>query len=275
MGSDKKETKKSSGIKLFFKLVATIISWVFFVVLLIILALLIIYFVSIKIKEAKGDTSPPQFGIYVILTGSMRPLIEPGDAVVIHYEKPENLKKGDIITFMSTSSSQMGLTVTHRIIDVIKAEGKILFKTKGDANNTIDDAVVEAANVKGKVFMKIPYIGFVQQFVATKGGWLILILIPCFIIISIDLVKLVKLLSKKQQIKSQMKTKEIHHDDDMIGLDSDFFKEDRSESHSFFDDVREEKTQEREPEKFYSNDDYDFDIDIIDDDDDDDYSIYE
>ena len=53
-------------------------------------------------------------------------------------------------------------------------------------------------NIFGKVILKIPKLGYLQEFLASDGGWIIVILIPCLAVISYDTVKLVKGLKKKK-----------------------------------------------------------------------------
>ena len=94
-----------------------------------------------------------------VLSGSMSPTFNRGDAVVVNKlttaEKDE-LKKGDIIQFVSGTKY-----VVHRIVDITNDErGNKLFITKGDHNNTIDADKVALENVKGKVSFVIPLIGY-------------------------------------------------------------------------------------------------------------------
>ncbi len=94
-----------------------------------------------------------------VLSGSMSPTFNRGDAVVVNKlttrEKGE-LKKGDIIQYVSGTKY-----VVHRIVDITNDErGNKLFITKGDHNNTVDADKVALENVKGKVSFVIPLIGY-------------------------------------------------------------------------------------------------------------------
>ena len=51
-----------------------------------------------------------------------------------------------------------------------------------------------------QVIFKIPLIGYLQTFLATKGGWIIVVLIPCLSIISYDILKILKLLNRKTKL---------------------------------------------------------------------------
>ena len=94
-----------------------------------------------------------------VLSGSMSPTFNRGDAVVINKlnttEKYE-LKEGDIIQFVSGTKY-----VVHRIVEITNDEyGNKLFVTKGDHNNTIDANKVAIEDVIGKVSFVVPYIGY-------------------------------------------------------------------------------------------------------------------
>ena len=175
----------------------TILAW-----LIIIGAVLLLYIGNNKLKAMKGDTSLPKYNAYVVLSGSMEPNIKVNDVVITKKEEPKNLKKEDVITFMSSDSRFYGVIVTHRIKEIFlnSTTNKYSFKTKGDNNNTEDLALVEQDRIIGKVIFKLPLIGYIQTFLASKGGWIIVVLIPCLSIISYDILKLLKLLNRKTKL---------------------------------------------------------------------------
>lgn len=91
--------------------------------------------------------------IISVASDSMNPIIKRGDAVIVHkYKDSREVKKGDIIAF----SNKLGINVVHRI-NTINDEKYI---TKGDANNTIDDEVLNYSSIRGKVILRLPYIGY-------------------------------------------------------------------------------------------------------------------
>ncbi len=187
--------KKSSNP---FKFILSVLSYAVFIWLLLIGITLFIYVANMKIKQSKGDYTPSKYNAYVVLTGSMEPNIHVKDVVVTKKVDPSELKEGDIITFLSSDNRFEGITVTHRIQDIKPgSDGSYEFVTKGDANNAEDFALAQDYNVLGKVIFKIPVIGYLQDFLATKGGWIIVILIPCLAVISYDIVKIVKIVRRK------------------------------------------------------------------------------
>lgn len=94
-----------------------------------------------------------------VLSGSMSPTFDRGDAVVINKlttKEKDELKKGDIIQFVSGNKY-----VVHRIVSITNDNyGNKLFVTKGDHNNAIDMNKVSMEDVKGKVSFVIPLIGY-------------------------------------------------------------------------------------------------------------------
>jgi len=187
------------------KIISTIISYSCLIILIIIGLIFTVYIVDVKFQQSKGGIPKPLFGAYVIISGSMEPNIHVYDVIVSKRTDTTELKEGDVITFYSNDSRFYGVTVTHRIVEVIDAE-KGIFRTRGDANNVEDDALTIGENIIGKVVMRIPQLGRLQFFLASKGGWLIVVLIPCLAIISYDIVKIAKLTSKKASTKKQLKT---------------------------------------------------------------------
>lgn len=94
-----------------------------------------------------------------VMSGSMSPTFNRGDAVVINKltKKEKNeLKKGDIIQFISGTKY-----VVHRIVDVDNdVYGNKVFITKGDHNNAKDVGSVTLENIIGKVSFVVPWIGY-------------------------------------------------------------------------------------------------------------------
>ena len=122
------------------RFITSVISYAIFIWLLLVGLMLLAYVADIKIRAAKGDTSPPVYNAYVVLTGSMVPEIMPKDVVVTKKREAKDLEVGDIITFLSSDPRLSNIIVTHRIKAKYydAATNKYTFQTKGDANNTAD-----------------------------------------------------------------------------------------------------------------------------------------
>lgn len=189
------DVKKKSNFREIIKFISTIISWTIFVLLLICACLLIYYFIAIRVYIAKGEGHEPAFSLYTIISPSMTPNINTYDVVVdTKVKKPEDIKINDVITFNSSIPGVRGGTITHRVIAInIDTNGEYHYRTKGDYNLVDDGVDVEFDDIVGKVSLRIPQLGKLQSFMATKTGWLILVLIPALYIIFKDVIKIIKL----------------------------------------------------------------------------------
>lgn len=194
-----KVIKKKENI---FKFIVSVLSYAIFVWLLLIGGTLLLYVADIKIRAAKGDYSAPAFNAYVVLSGSMLPNIKIKDIVVTKKVPAEELEVGDIITFIAPDSRYGGISITHRIIDKYYDEslGTYTYRTQGDNNNVADSTLVPNTNILGKVILKIPKLGYLQDLLSSKGGLIIVVLIPCLVILSYDIMKVLKKIGLKTQL---------------------------------------------------------------------------
>ena len=92
-----------------------------------------------------------------VASGSMNPVILKGDVVIVKKvdDNLGSLEVGDVIAFQYNDT-----IVVHRITKIIKDRGQYYFYTKGDANKSSDNFVVEEHMIKGIVKYKIPFIGY-------------------------------------------------------------------------------------------------------------------
>lgn len=102
------------------------------------------------------------FPIYpsVIATGSMEPMIKPGDVILVkkvfNMDDINALKVGDVIQFKRDS-----ILISHRIIDIANDEKEgLYFKTKGDNNSSADTDPVKPQDIKGTIVYTVPKVGW-------------------------------------------------------------------------------------------------------------------
>ncbi len=185
--------------KRIFRMVYRVISYTFIVLLMLVASFCILYVTAGKIAEKKGENPP--FGLYTIISPSMTPNINVYDVVFIKKIDTSKLKVNDVITFYSTNSYFGGTPITHRIVEILNVpDVGVMYRVKGDANEVADEEKVYPNNVIGKVMFKIPQLGKVQFFLASKKGWLFAILIPASVILIYDIVKLVKLIILRNKL---------------------------------------------------------------------------
>jgi signal peptidase len=91
----------------------------------------------------------------VILSGSMEPIIKPGDMVIIRKCDAGEVAVGDIVEYKMPN-----FNVVHRVIAITYEGGKLGFITKGDANKSPDKTIVNSNQIVGKFVLNIPYVGY-------------------------------------------------------------------------------------------------------------------
>ncbi|ASJ11478.1 signal peptidase I [Thermococcus thioreducens] len=101
--------------------------------------------------------------LLVVLSGSMQPLFNPGDMVVIEIVDPSTVGIGDVIAFHPPDAKDEKTLVTHRVVDVVTNGSHRYFQTKGDNNEDLDPFLVPPENVVGRAVFSIPYLGYLTR----------------------------------------------------------------------------------------------------------------
>ena len=126
-----------------------------------------------------GD-SPSVFGysFYYVLTESMEPEINSGDMILGKYTEPENLRVGDIVTYVGDTGTFKDKIITHQIIEI---DGDIVV-TKGVANEDPDPAIY-SSQILSKFVATIPVAGDIFSVINSKLGFIFLIVTPLGLLI--------------------------------------------------------------------------------------------
>lgn len=135
-----------------------------------------IILISITIGFRKSSSSLPSVAGYIpmtVLSGSMRPMLKPGDMIIVKKIYPKEVEVGDVITFMVDDT-----LVTHRVIDVLEYYGQPAFRTKGDANSVEDRRLILSDQLVGLLVFTIPKLGYVLAFIRSPIGILIFLILP-------------------------------------------------------------------------------------------------
>lgn len=130
------------------------------------------------IRFAFGTYSP----FYVVASGSMIPILNISDFVIINHNIPfNNLKIGDIIVFKSAGSlipNEQHETIVHRVVHISTGiEGNRIIRTKGDANTEsipYIDYPIREQNYIGKVVYVIPKLGLVTEAIRPPTNYIIM-----------------------------------------------------------------------------------------------------
>lgn len=140
-----------------------------------IIAIILIYnIILIAISSANKVNLINIFGYksYIIKTNSMEPTININDVVITKKVEKEEIKTGDVITFL-----QDGEVITHRITQINNNGDQTEYTTKGDNNNIEDTFKITYDNIEGKHILTIPYLGKIVEILDNKILFLIITLI--------------------------------------------------------------------------------------------------
>ena len=179
-------------------------------VLCVILTPILIVNCTLIIKSYTSEEVPSVGGYLpqIVLTDSMYPEIQSGDLIICHTAEPEEIEVGDVISFFDPAGN--GITiVTHRVMEISQQDGKIMWKTKGDNNNTEDRllvsedklvAVYEGARVGG--------LGNVALFMQTTPGLVVCVVLPLIALVAYDMIRR-RLYEKANQSDTDQLLKEL------------------------------------------------------------------
>lgn len=128
---------------------------------------------------------PGSIEIKIVKSGSMEPAIPTGSIVFIM--PAATYAVGDVVTFGRDTARE--IPTTHRIVEV--QGGGATFLTKGDANEEADPRVIAKSEVIGKVWLHVPYVGYILDFARKPLGFTLMIGIPAALIILDELLRIV------------------------------------------------------------------------------------
>ena len=129
-----------------------------------------VYHTNARNLAGKKLPMPFGFGMAVVLSGSMEPILNVNDVIIVR--ESESYSINDIVVY--DNGREM---IVHRIIE---QNGDTL-TTKGDVNNISDDPI-SAEAVKGKVVFSIPYAGVVVKALRSPVGMIVIILTAVLLI---------------------------------------------------------------------------------------------
>ncbi|XQY90594.1 signal peptidase I SipW [Metabacillus sp. HB246100] len=131
-------------------------------------ALILMVFVVVTSKASGGEPQIFGYQLKTVLSGSMEPGIKTGSIIAV---KPggdmSRFSEGDVITF----KQEENVLVTHRITETIKNGDQVMYRTKGDNNDSEDMEPVLSENVVAEYNgFTIPYVGYFMDFTNSKNG---------------------------------------------------------------------------------------------------------
>lgn len=141
-------TKKKSPMNKIWGVISTIL-----------IILLVLFAIALMGARVAG------LNVYTIISGSMQPTYNVGDLIYVKKVPAEMIEVGDPITFVLNEDL---VVATHRVVKIDTENQR--FYTKGDNNQIADTNPVHFKNLIGKPIFKIPYLGYVSDWVQSPPG---------------------------------------------------------------------------------------------------------
>jgi signal peptidase I len=162
----------------------------------------ILLFITIPVVLFTLITSKiPLYGIqsFIVMSGSMEPSIPVG--AVTYTIKLTDYKVGDVIAFKQGKN-----TITHRIVGVTESG----YKTKGDANEEADSAIVPKSSIVGAQVYMFWNLGKLIMALKTIPGFIALLVIPAAFLIILEFLSIKKEFEKeiRKKVLEQVKNME-------------------------------------------------------------------
>lgn len=145
-----------------------------------------------------------------VQTDSMSPTFKSGDMIIVKQTDLYDLKVDDVITFYTIIDSNR-VKNSHRIVEIKEEDGVRSFITRGD-NNSIDDEIpVYASDIIGRwTGFKLAGGGKVLDFLRSKTGFFVCIVIPMALFFIFELYKFIAvLIETKKENAPQIDEEEI------------------------------------------------------------------
>ena len=123
--------------------------------------------------------------VLTVLSGSMSPTIDTGDAIVVRKIQPVDLRVGDVITFRDPADDTR--LITHRLRSLRLQGNTAHAVTKGDANTGMERWTIRRDGDVAVVRHRLPKLGFVLQWMRSRPGRLALIVLPALLLCGFEL----------------------------------------------------------------------------------------
>ena len=145
------------------------------ILLVILLAVVVVMFNARLSGEA-----PSVFGyqVFRVSSGSMEPELMIGDVILIKEAEPQDIQKGDIVTYKGEEGDLNDKFITHKMIeDPQLVDGRYVFHTQGIYDGAVPDPDWYEDQLLGEFVCKIPFIDSVYSFFLKPYGLITFVLV--------------------------------------------------------------------------------------------------
>lgn len=162
------------------------------IVMCIVLIPILIINSTLLIKSFVNKNEVPNFAgavPLIVLSDSMYPDIKSGDLIICQTVNPEEIKEDDVISFYDPAGN--GVTVvTHKVVEVLRDNGTLSFRTAGINNNTNDKLPVPASSVIA-IYNGVRFAGLgnIAIFMQSTAGLIVCVIAPILLFVGYDVIR--------------------------------------------------------------------------------------
>lgn len=142
-------------------------------------------------------------------TGSMNPTIPERSYILVKKAEPDEVKRGDVIVFISDDPSIKGQRNVHRVVEIIEDEDKNRsFITKGDnvsTNPRNDDYPVPGKKLIGKHVRTLRFLSVMGRLLSSAVGFYIIIVVIIAVLMLIYSPEMAKVIKRADEIRNEKK----------------------------------------------------------------------
>ncbi|MEW8979223.1 MAG: signal peptidase I [Symbiobacterium sp.] len=182
------------------KLAGRFLSGVLTAVLVVVLVATVALAISAR-RSADGLQTVLGYKVLSVLSGSMEPAIKTGDVIIVEpLKSDQEIAEGDVITFRAPDSPDM--LITHRVVGIVSVNGEpAAYVTKGDNNDSIDLTPVQRSQVVGIQRWRIPYYGYLSNFMRRPLGIILCVIAPGLVLIGMEVRKIMQLVMEEERAR--------------------------------------------------------------------------
>lgn len=186
---------------------------IFGILRFVVYGILILYVSFILFQRFTNNSSFYGYRLFNVATGSMEPVYNVNDVIIVKETDVTTLKVGDDVAYKGTRAGLEGKIITHRIIKIEEdVNGELRFFTQGVNSDTADPSIT-GDQILGKVEGKLIFINEVNHVIKSNVGFFFLVFCPLVLVICLEIaqsvieIKLEK--NEIQEINSKKKDKEL------------------------------------------------------------------
>lgn len=176
-----------------------------------VLIVLIIFMLVVYFAFSKTGATPKFFGytFYRTMAVNMETDIPAGTAIIAKASEIDNIKEGSVVLCKVDET-----TVLTRVVQIVNENGQLSYVVKFDTAPVADTFKIPGDNVIAKAIYQSAGLGSMLGFVTSTFGIMLIIIIPSFIIIVFQVIRIINVKRKEEDASSLDDLDEIMKDSD-------------------------------------------------------------